>query len=216
MAGTERVVVEAGGVRVDKRFEPDGFRTPAVAFMLASGREQAVEVRLVESVPEGVQGADIRFSTTYGSDCWSVAGGDLVFERSLGPAETFTTLYELAPDGVAEGDRFMTAPSLTVTPPLPAEADPLGASGSEQTDDDPTGTGDTRVFDASAGGDPGVGGRRYGPATPCANCGYDLAPVPDPAHCAGCGVRVCGDCGADLSDVSSPRFCPDCGAEVPG
>jgi len=153
------LVATRDGVRVEKTFEPEDFPVPAIAFAITSEREEPVEVRISDAVPDPVDPQDIGFHPKYGAEFWEVEGDHIVFEREFEPAEEYTTVYGLRSetDGV---EQYLSEPAVDrVDPPLAegaddtidlsdpsAEADESGdaddsgsAGGDEEGSDDPTG-----------------------------------------------------------------------------
>lgn len=108
------VVVREEGVEVTKSHETDRFPVPAIVFAIRSEREERVEVRLADRVPEGVSMDDVGFHPEYGSEFWSVEGRTLVFERELeGETET-ETVYGLRGPDAEVADRFLADPTIEV------------------------------------------------------------------------------------------------------
>jgi exonuclease VII small subunit len=89
------VAVSSDGITVRKAYETDEFPVPAITFDLASEREDAAVVRLVDAAPEGVSPNDLGFNPDYGGDHWSIEDGYAVFERRLAPGEEYRTVYGL-------------------------------------------------------------------------------------------------------------------------
>jgi len=115
----EVLVAESDGVTVEKSFEPDDFPVPAIAFALRSDRDEAVTVRLVDTVPEDVSPENIGFHPKYGAEFWDVSGDDIVFERELAPGEEYTTVYGLRGDDADVPSKFMSDPRIkSVSPHL--------------------------------------------------------------------------------------------------
>ncbi|MFQ3320748.1 MAG: flagellin-like hook-associated protein FlgL/prefoldin subunit 5 [Natronomonas sp.] len=125
----ELVAVTSDGVSVEKSFEPDDFPVPAIAFVIRSERDEAVSVRMSDTVPDDTEPEDIGFHPKYGAEFWDVEDGAIVFERDFEPGEEFTTVYGLRGGDAADAEKFMTEPELeSIDPPLP-EADSDDASG---------------------------------------------------------------------------------------
>lgn len=57
----EEITVASDGVTVTKRFEADEFPVPAIAFNVQSRRTEAVNLRLVDTVPGDVAVEDLGF-----------------------------------------------------------------------------------------------------------------------------------------------------------
>lgn len=150
------------GVRVEKTFEPEDFPVPAIAFAITSERDEPVEVRITDGVPDPVDPQDIGFHPKYGAEFWSVADDQIVFERSFEPGEEYTTVYGLRSetDGV---EQYLTEPTIDRVDPPVADAedtvdlaDPNG--GDEGSETAPSGS---RNGPTGAGG-----GDESGPAGP--------------------------------------------------
>lgn len=118
----EEVTVSGHGVTVVKRFEEDEFPVPAIAFEFASERDEAVTVRLVDSVPDAVAVEDLGFHPEYGSEFWTIDDDQIAFERELEPDSEYTSVYGIRATGTDEVEQFLTRPELaSVDPPLPEE-----------------------------------------------------------------------------------------------
>ncbi|WP_276261443.1 hypothetical protein [Haloglomus litoreum] len=107
-----KVVVERGGVSVEKSFEPDDFPVPAIAFVIHSDREESTDIRIVDQVPDDVPAQDIGFHPKYGADFWSVEDDQIVFEREFEAGEEYTTVYGLRAKDTDDIQRFLTEPSI--------------------------------------------------------------------------------------------------------
>jgi archaellum component FlaC len=153
------VVVERGGVSVEKSFEPDDFPVPAIAFVIHSDRDETTNVRIVDQVPDDVPAQDIGFHPKYGADFWSVEDDEIVFEREFEAGEEYTTVYGLRAKDTDEVERFLTEPTIegvegeeTVSDIIGDEADDADADDGDEAEtdeeevdtsidlDDPTGT----------------------------------------------------------------------------
>jgi len=116
----EELTVAAHGVSVVKRFEADEFPVPAIAFEFRSERDETVAVTLSDTVPESIAVEDLGFHPEYGSEHWIIDDDDsIVFERELGPDESYITVYGIRATGSDNVEQFLTEPSLeSVEPPL--------------------------------------------------------------------------------------------------
>ena len=101
------------GVTVEKRYEPDDFPVPAIAFTITSERDEAVTVRLSDTVPEDTPTEDIGFHPSYGAEQWDVEGDAIVFTREFEPHEEFVTVYGLRGKDATDPERFLTEPELS-------------------------------------------------------------------------------------------------------
>jgi uncharacterized phage infection (PIP) family protein YhgE len=116
------VVVRSDGVTVEKSYEPDDFPVPAIAFVLRSERDESVDVRLVDQVPEEAEPDDIGFHPKYGAEFWSVEDEMIVFERTFEAGEEYTTVYGLRASETEDLESYLTEPELEdVEPPLPED-----------------------------------------------------------------------------------------------
>jgi len=106
------VVVERDGIRVEKTFEPEDFPVPAIAFAINSERDEPVDVRLVDQVPDEIPAEDIGFHPKYGAEFWSVEGETIVFEREFEAGEEYTTVYGLRARDTDQVERFLGEPDL--------------------------------------------------------------------------------------------------------
>ena len=100
-------------VTVEKRFEPDDFPVPAIAFTITSERDEAVTVQLSDTVPDDTPTEDIGFHPDYGAEQWDVEGDAIVFTREFEPHEEFVTVYGLRGKDASDPDRFLTEPELS-------------------------------------------------------------------------------------------------------
>ena len=112
--GTDAVVARTEGVEVKKSHEGDRFPVPAIVFSIRSEREEPVEIRLADRVPEGVSMDDVGFHPEYGSEFWSVEGRTLVFERELEGDVEVETVYGLRGPDAETADRFLGEPTIEV------------------------------------------------------------------------------------------------------
>jgi len=116
----EEVTVTVEGVTVVKRFEEDEFPVPAIAFEFDSAREEAVTVRMSDSVPEGIEVEDLGFHPEYGSEFWTIDDDTITFERELEAGGSYTTVYGIRATGSDNVKQFLTEPVIEeVEPPLP-------------------------------------------------------------------------------------------------
>lgn len=134
------VVVEQGGVVVEKSFEPDAFPVPAIAFAIRSDRDEPTVVRLVDRIPDDVATEDVGFHPKYGADFWAVADEHIVFEREFDPGEAYTTVYGLRASDTERIERFLTEPELAAE--RQASREPTG-DGEPTEVDSPDGEADT-------------------------------------------------------------------------
>jgi ABC-type transporter Mla subunit MlaD len=135
------------GVTVEKRYEPDDFPVPAIAFTITSERDEAVTVRLSDTVPEDTPTEDIGFHPSYGAEQWDVEGDAIVFTREFEPHEEFVTVYGLRGKDATDPERFLTEPELTSVDALEGDSGDDVGSG---LDDGPTAESST---DEDAGAD---------------------------------------------------------------
>lgn len=104
--------VSRGGVQIRKTVLLEDAPMPTVVYAIASTREDAVAVRVIDEVPEGVPSEAIAVHDDYDADGWRVhADGDLEYTRELAPGETRKTAFFV---GVDEefADRFFVTPSI--------------------------------------------------------------------------------------------------------
>lgn len=111
----EPIRVNADGITVTKRYEPDDFAVPTIGFEIRSTRKQIGTIRLEERVPDEFPINGIGFHPDYDSDRWTAhAEGRLVFESQLEPETTLITVYGIRIESDEEATAFMTEPELTV------------------------------------------------------------------------------------------------------
>jgi len=120
----EEVTVGSDGVTVTKRFEEDEFPVPAIAFEFQSSRDEAVTVRLTDTVPEDIEVEDLGFHPEYGSEYWTIDDDTITFERELAANASYTTVYGIRATGSDDIEQFLVEPTIeSVDPPLPDDAD---------------------------------------------------------------------------------------------
>ncbi|WP_254830676.1 hypothetical protein [Haloglomus salinum] len=128
------VVVERGGITVEKSFEPDDFPVPAIAFVIHSDREEATDVRIVDDVPDDVPAQDIGFHPKYGADFWRVEDEQIVFEREFEAGEEYTTVYGLRAKDTDDIERFLTEPAIEGVEGEESVSDIIGGEEEDETD----------------------------------------------------------------------------------
>jgi len=87
------LVEDVDGVELTKYLEEEGFRFPSIVYEITSTRDEAVTVRVEDTIPDGVDVEDVGFHPAYGDDYWSVDDGTLVFEYELEPNAQYKTVY---------------------------------------------------------------------------------------------------------------------------
>ena len=124
----EAITVASDGVSVTKRFEADEFPVPAIAFNVVSKRPEAVDLRLVDTVPEDVAVEDLGFHPEYGSEFWDINDDEITFEKEIAADNEYTTVYGIRATGTDDVEKFLTEPTIaSVNPPLDGnEADLVG------------------------------------------------------------------------------------------
>ncbi|MFC6906441.1 hypothetical protein [Halalkalicoccus tibetensis] len=124
MESKETPRIEAEGVSVTKRYEPEEFAVPTIAFEIRSTRSTAAEVRIEEPLPEGYPVEGVGFHPKYDSERWTAhPDGRLVFESRIEPETTVVTIYGLRIEDDEAAAAFMAEPDLTVRARSP-EPDP--------------------------------------------------------------------------------------------
>ena len=120
----EESVVVQNGVTVTKSFSRDEFPVPAVTFEVQSTREEPVDLRIADAIPEGFGVEQIGFHPEYGSEHWTATGdGEVKFERTIEAEEEFTTVYGVRMEESDEPDMFLQKPTVAVNPTDTIEAD---------------------------------------------------------------------------------------------
>ena len=109
-----KVVVREKDVEVAKSYDGERFPVPAIVFSIRSGREDSIEVRLVDRVPEEVSMDDIGFHPDYGSEFWSVEDHTLMFDRELAPEEEIEAVYGLRGPDADKPDFFLGEPAVEI------------------------------------------------------------------------------------------------------
>ena len=108
--------VEEDGIRVDKSFSDDEFPVPAIRYALESTREDAVRVRIVDTIPESFPMDRVGFHPEYESENWTAYKDHRVeFERVLDPGETVETVFGIRSDD-PDLDGFMATPIIEHVP----------------------------------------------------------------------------------------------------
>jgi predicted nucleic acid-binding Zn-ribbon protein len=116
-AESEAVIAEAGGVSVEKRYEPDEFPVPAIAFTVNSTRDDPITVRMVDNLPDEVDPAHIGFHPDHGGEYWSVDESSVVFKRPFDPNEEYVTVYGLRHIYVDTASQFLVEPEIEILDP---------------------------------------------------------------------------------------------------
>jgi len=125
--GASAVTTE-DGVEVEQFHDDEAYPVPALVFDLRSTREETVTVRLVERLPDHVDGNDIGFRVEHGGDHWDAVEGAIVFEHDLAPGEELRTVCGYRGEESNVLDILAAPTDLTVTPPTDDGAE----DGSEQ------------------------------------------------------------------------------------
>lgn len=124
------VRVSDGDVNVEKSFSADEFPVPAIKFRISSDSEEAVHVRIVDSIPKDFPMEGVGFHPNYESDNWTAYKDQRVeYERTLDPKESITTVYGIRLNTVSEAASFLVEPVLE-RPPVPEDREEA-----ERTDD---------------------------------------------------------------------------------
>ncbi|WP_224269021.1 hypothetical protein [Haloprofundus salinisoli] len=112
------VTVSAGGVSLEKTFAADEFPVPAIKFVIRSERDDVVDVRLSDDIPESFSMERIGFHPDYESANWTAYEDQFVeYERSLDPDEEVLTVYGIRVDDEEDVSAFLTEPMLeTIVP----------------------------------------------------------------------------------------------------
>lgn len=152
-----REIQTENGVSVLKEIVTDGVPMPAVRFAFRSEHEGPVAIRVVETLPEGVELDDIGFHREYGREYWRTDGDrTLAFERVIEPDERLLTVYFVRGDSV---DLDSLAGPPTIDHVLPVDEDDAeevpvfrGSASTETPIDD--GMTIERAIDETAAGEP--------------------------------------------------------------
>ncbi|MFC6825390.1 hypothetical protein [Halopelagius fulvigenes] len=117
------VYVSDGDVKVEKSFVAEEFPVPAIKFRISSDSEEAVHVRIVDSIPKDFPMEGVGFHPDYESENWTAYKDQRVeYERTLEPEESVTTVYGIRLNTVNEASSFLVEPVLE-RPPVPAEGE---------------------------------------------------------------------------------------------
>jgi archaellum component FlaC len=148
-AESEAVIAEAGGVTVEKRYEPDEFPVPAIAFTVSSTRDDPITLRMVDDLPDEVDPAHIGFHPDHGGEYWSVDESSVVFKRPFDPNEEYVTVYGLRHIYVDTASQFLVEPEIEILDPA---SDILGEDSGQHVRDIIAGESDgVQGLDTSAG-----------------------------------------------------------------
>ncbi|KTG11099.1 hypothetical protein AUR64_05145 [Haloprofundus marisrubri] len=114
----ETVTASAGGVTVEKTFAADEFPVPAVKFVIQSERDDVVDVRLSDDIPESFSMDRVGFHPDYESANWTAYEDQFVeYERTLDPSEEVLTVYGVRIEEDEDSSAFLTDPMLeTIVP----------------------------------------------------------------------------------------------------
>lgn len=151
-AESEAVIAEAAGVTVEKRFEPDEFPVPAIAFTISSKRDDPITLRMHDTLPDEVNSDHIGLHPEYGGEYWSVEENSAVFKRPFDPNEEYVTVYGLRHIYVDTADQFLVEPEIEILDPA---TDILGENSGQHVRDVIAGESDD-----VRGPDPGAAGSR--------------------------------------------------------
>ncbi len=202
-ASDEPVHTDHDGVTVEKSYEPDDFPVPAIAFTIRSERDEALSVRLADTVPDDIPSEDIGFHPKYGAEFWDVEGNTIVFTREFEPHEEYVTVYGLRGKDATDVERFLTEPELTSVDPIES------ASGDVVRDviDDPDtdrdeGAGEASEPGAADGSEPGAGDASEPGTADAADDGDLDIDLPEPDDGAD-GTATAGQATADAAAVGA-------------
>lgn len=155
-AESEAVIAEAAGVTVEKRFEPDEFPVPAIAFTISSKRDDPITLRMHDTLPDEVNSDHIGLHPEYGGEYWSVEETSAVFKRPFDPNEEYVTVYGLRHIYVDTADQFLVEPEIEILDPA---TDILGENSGQHVREVIAGeSDDVRSPDPGAGGGSHSGG----------------------------------------------------------
>jgi len=87
--------VSEDGVTVQQYYTKREFELPSVVFEIATERAESVEIRFVVT---DIEARRVGFHPRFRSEAWAISDGQLVFEATVGPDETVTTVYALDTD----------------------------------------------------------------------------------------------------------------------
>lgn len=154
-AESEAVIAESGGVTVEKRFEPDEFPVPAIAFTISSKRDDPITLRMKDTLPEEVDPAHIGFHPEHGGEYWSVEDHSVVFKRPFDPNEEYVTVYGLRHIYVDTANQFLVEPEVEILDPT---SDILGDNTGQHVREVIAGeSDDVHGLDAGVGANAGMG-----------------------------------------------------------
>lgn len=120
--------IEAEGVTVAKRYEPEEFAVPTIAFEIRSTRRTPATIRLEERIPDSFSPSAIGFHPEYDDERWTNGDDGLVFESRIEPDTTVITIYGIRITDDVDAAAFMNRPELTVDPVEPADRPAFGTA----------------------------------------------------------------------------------------
>lgn len=106
----ERVTASASGVEVRKSLDTAQFQHPVVFLRLRSGRDEPVEVRVTDPLPESISIDDVALFRNTATGVWRREPGRVTFECTLEPGAELTTTYSVTDAEL--GDRPFTEPAV--------------------------------------------------------------------------------------------------------
>lgn len=124
--------VTTDGITVEKSLAEDRFPVPAVQFQITSDRDEEVEIRVTDVIPDEVPMDHIGFHPDFESDHWTAFSDHRVrYERELDPGEDVETVYGIREDASFDSDAFLSDPSVSTADPSQAV---MGVEGADVGD----------------------------------------------------------------------------------
>jgi len=92
------LTVRRDGVQLRKYYDEEEFQLPSIVYRFDSERSAAVEVRIVETLPDGIGPADVGFHNELGRDSWTLTENSLVWDGTIEPDGSERAVYALRPE----------------------------------------------------------------------------------------------------------------------
>lgn len=142
----ESITLSEDHLSVEKRLAPYQDDVVKVTFTINSVRDEPVELRMTDPLPDGVETDAVGFHPDYEPDAWSVADGRAVtYETVIDPGEERRTVYGARVESLDQLERFLVEPELQLA------ASQRGAADSGHSRSADSGDGEMTFGDPSEG-----------------------------------------------------------------
>lgn len=151
----ESITVNADHLSVTKCLAPYQNDVVKVTFTINSVRDEPVELRLTDELPECVAADAVGFHPDYEPDAWSVAEGRAVtYEVVIDPGEERQTVYGARVESLDQLERFLVEPEIQLAG--------IQREDTESVPSQPTEPGDAEMDDGDPIDGPAPGERQTG------------------------------------------------------